>query len=67
VAEMAKSTTTPAYVNRSLIRSHRSDQVILIPLRKRATARFSKGSMVSTDPHKQPPNQSRPSQLACWP
>jgi len=64
VARIAKSTTSPAHVNRS----HCFDQAITHPLKKRGTSRFSNGSMGSIDPHKQPPNQSRPSviRLAMW-
>ena len=61
VAGTAKSTTTPDHVIRSLIGSQRSGQAITHPLKKRCTARFNIGTTGFTNPHKQPPNQSRPS------
>jgi len=42
MAGIAKSTTTPAHVNRLLIGSHRSDQASTHPLTKRGTATFSR-------------------------
>jgi len=45
----------------------RPDQEMTHPLKKRGTTRFSKGTIGSTDPHRQPPNHSRPSQRTDWP
>ena len=56
MAGTAKSTT-----NRSLIGSHLTDQAVTHPLKKRGAVGFSVGS---ADPHKEPPNHSRPSQSA---
>jgi len=61
VAGVAKSKTTPAHVYWSLIRSCHSNQAIAHPLKRRGTGRFNIGSMGSTGPHRQLPNQSSPS------
>jgi len=50
---ISKERNYPTHMNRSLVRSHHSDQAMTHPLRKRGTARFSKGSMGFTDPPEQ--------------
>jgi len=61
VAGVAKRTNTPAHIYWSLIRSYRSNQATAHPLKRRGTARFNIGSMVSTGPRRQLPNRSSPS------
>ena len=58
----SKKCNYPAHIYWSLSGSCCSDQAITHLLKKRSTARFNLGSTGSMGPHRQPPNQSSPSQ-----